>query len=186
MFARPEPNTGPNFLSMNNLISVLNAIDLNTAEVNDEGDVEIVAQVLRELDDEQLLEVDAATDEDNQPRFMLNSDPDVMSTAGAGFTPLAVVTLKADDNDTMNSATLAVKLAKYAKSVRANRIVLVQEGIVRRLQSTGYGIGFSGNYATVGSDGNDVGSTGASGTGWSRGTAEYFALPYLTAVIGRE
>ena len=186
-FGRPNyQSTGPNFMSMNNLVSVLNHMDLNEIEANDEGDIELVGQLLNALDDEEILEVDGASAEENKPTFSLNSDADVMSTAGGNFRPIAVVTLKATDNNSMNSASLAVALASYAKEVRGNRIVLIQEGVVKKLSSFGVGIGLASNYATVGSDGNDVGSTGAGGTGWSWGEAQYFSLPYLTAVIGRE
>ena len=183
-FGRPNyQSTGPNFLSMSALVGVLNHMDLSEIEANDRGDIELVGQLLNELDD--IDELDADLDE-GAPQFMLNNDPDVMNTAGNNFKPIAVVTLKATDNNSMNSASLAVALAAYCKEVGGNRIVLVQEGVVKKLSSFGVGIGLATNYASVGSDGNDVGSTGAGGTGWSWGEAQYFSLPYLTAVIGRE
>ena len=188
MFGRPDyENPGPNFMSMNNLVSALNAIDLDKVAPNDESDIEMIAQAFAVATADDVAKSRKAG---SRIKFMLNSDVDVTRTVaamngGASFQPLAVVTLKADDNDTMNSASLAIKLAKYARSIGADKIVLVQEGVVKRLSSWGIGLGLSYNYASVGSDASDHGSVGAGGTGWSMGEGEYFSLPYLTAVVGR-
>lgn len=192
LFGRPNYNDGgPNFMSMNELVGVLNNIDLDTATIADEGDIEVVAQMLNALRDDDATMGTAASSPgqggvDEKIKFMLNlNKADVMKDR-VNFRPMAIVTLKANDNNTMNSATLAVKLAIFAKKIKANKIILVNEGVVKRLSSFGVGIGFASNYASVGSDGNDVGSTGAGGTGWSWGESEFFSLPYLTAVVGRD
>jgi len=180
MFGRPNyESTGPNFMSMANLAGALNAIDVDNVEALDKGDIELVAQILNR----QTASINKFR-KGERVEFMLNPETDVMR-ASDDFKPMAVVTLKASDNDTMNSASLAVALAKYARSIRANKVILIQEGVVKRLSSWGLGIGLAYNAASIATAGDSVGSVGAGGTGWSHGQAEFFSLPYLTAVVGR-
>ena len=181
MFSQPDKeNYGPHFMSMDDLVGVLNAVDLSVADIADEGDVEMVAQTIAKLSDEEM-QTFRSRKEKTPARFILKK------TRGAGdkIRPLAIVTLKADDNDTMNSATLAIKLAKYADSIGGTDITLIREGVSKRLKSWGVGIGLSYNMASVGSDHNDIGSAGAGGTGWSMGQGEFVSLPYMTAIVGR-
>lgn len=177
IFGSPDyADRGPHFMSMLVLVNALNSIDLTEVKANDRGDVELVGQLLNIVDEGEEVE-------DADIQFILNDKGDVTETV-PGFKPIAVATLKAKDNDTMNSATLAVRLAEYAKEVKGSKIVLVSEGTSKKLSSWGAGIGFSYNMATVGSDPSDQGQVGAGGTGVSWGRAEYFSLPYLTAIVG--
>ena len=101
------------------------------------------------------------------------------------FARCRFVTLRSKDSDTINSATLAVKLALYARSIGANKIVLLSEGTVKVISSWGVGIGFNSNFASVDSDLDGAGRAGSGGTGWSWGQAEFLSLPFLVAAVGR-
>jgi len=179
IFGSPDyADRGPNFMSMKALVTAMNSIDLDEAIIEDDGDVEMVAQLINSLDADE-----RAATADTDIEFFLNTKAKVTDTI-PGLKVISVVTLKSDDEDTINSATLAVKLAQQARAVGGNKIVLVSEGTTKRLSSWGVGIGLSYNMASVGSDASDVGMVGAGGTGWSTGESEYFSLPYVTAVIG--
>ena len=181
MFTRPDPEeTGPNFMSMSHLVGVLNNVDLDEAEIKDEDDVKVVVQMINAVNDPE----DRTRAAERIIDFKLNPAGGFMK-AMTDFVPVAVITLKADDSETMNSATIAIKLAKIARSIHAPRIVLIKEGVIKRLTSSGWGIGLSFNYASVGSSMSDNGQVGAGGTGYSTGQASYLMLPYITAVVGR-
>jgi len=187
MFGRPNyEDNGPNFLSMRDTVMLLNAVDLANAEVDDEGDIDMAVQLLLSKDDikSALAEQDENIGQDQKAISFSILEKDRIYANG-DFTPLAVVSLKADDGDTINSVSLAVALARKARSVGGTKIVFVREGSIKRLSSWGVGLGLASNYAQVNSDGNGYGSTGTGGTGWSWGEAEFISLPYLTAVIGK-
>lgn len=172
LFGRPDyEDKGPNFVDMQKVVHMLNMIDLEDAEIADDGDIEAVVQMINAADEELTGEF--------KPEFsIINGVPFSGSV-------IAIVTLHADDNDTINSATLAVKLASIAKKLNGNKIGLLNQGTTKRLSSWGIGLGLSYNYAKVGSDPDDAGAVGAGGTGWSWGEGEYFSLPYLSAVIAK-
>ena len=79
---------------------------------------------------------------------------------------------------------MAIAIGKEAKSLGATRVIFLTEGSSKELKSSGWGIGFSYNYASVGSKASDNGSVGSGGTGYSQGTAKYNNLIYLTAIVG--
>jgi hypothetical protein len=177
-FGGPPKDNGPHFMSLRTLVNAMNAIDLSEAKIDDESDIEFVSQVINTLSDE---EKEGIKDED--VKFYLLETKDVTQQF-KGFKTIAVTTMKADDNNTINSATLAVKLKKEAAIFGAKKIVLVSEGTIKRMSSWGVGIGFSQNYGFVNSDSNGSGGASAGGTGWSWGESEFFSLPYMTAILG--
>ena len=171
MFARPEPDKGANFISARDLVQILNAVKIGNAEYDDE-EIEANVQMLNN-------EAQPATDSEASVKFSLVGNGGVYP---AGFHPIAICTFKAEGPVT--SATIAAALAHKARTLGATKIVFIREGVHRKLESTGYGIGLSYNYATVGSGQSGFGGVGAGGTGWSHGSAEYLSMPYLTAAIG--
>lgn len=175
-------DNGPHFITMHSLVTVLNMIDTKEAKIKDEGDIEIVPQMLNSLTDEEKEAIGKANSY-AKPKFFLNQKVDVTDTV-PGFRIISAVTARADDNNTMNSATLAAKFRKHADEVGGTCIILLSEGTTKRLSSWGVGVGLSANYAQVDSKAKGAGGAGAGGTGWSWGEAEYFSLPYLTAVVG--
>ena len=101
-----------------------------------------------------------------------------------GFKPVAVMSVAMEKPDKSNSASLAIAIGKKAKEMGASRVIFLTEGSSKKIYSSGWGIGLSYNYATVGSDRSDNGSVGAGGTGYSQGSAGYKNLVYLTAIVG--
>jgi len=187
MFGRPNyQDYGPNFMSMQDALPLFNAANLEEAEPEDVDEINMVTQLLiseSEADDIRNGEVETGADS-LRPKVkfsLLGKD----RKYGDDFKAIAVVTLKADDGDTLNSLSLAVALANKARELGGTKIVFVREGVFKRLSSWGVGIGFASNYAEVSSGADGYGSTGTGGTGWSWGEAEYISLPYLTAVIGK-
>lgn len=169
MFSRPEADKGPNFISAVDLIALLNNAVAEDMDY-DEGALKIGVQMLNE----------EAGDSEGKPLHF-----SLVGNGGKyrdGFKPVAILTLEADDE--VNSAVLASGLAHKARELGCTEITFIREGVVRELTSTGYGIGLSYNYATVGSGTNGYGGVGAGGTGWSHGSARYLSYPYMTAVCG--
>jgi hypothetical protein len=179
LFGRPNyTDYGPNFMSMRDALPIFNSADLEHARPTDVGEINMVTQLLMSDSSANDLAVHSM---DTKVNFSL-LDKD--KKYGEDFHAIAVVTLKADDGDTLNSLSLAVALANKARELGGDKIVFVREGVFKRLSSWGVGIGLASNYAQVNSDADGVGSTGTGGTGWSWGETEYISLPYLTAVIG--
>ena len=101
-----------------------------------------------------------------------------------GFKPIAVLSIETEKPDKSNSASLALKIGKLAQEMKANTVVFLTEGSTKEVVSSGWGIGFSYNYATVNSDPNGNGSVGSGGFGYSQGRSSYNNLIYLTAIVG--
>jgi len=175
MFSRPEQDKGPNFISVIDLIGLLNNAVIGEMDY-DEGAMKIGVQMLNEPEPE-VLEGESM---EKPLHFSLVGKGGVYKQ---GFKPIAILNLEADEE--VNSAVLAAGLSHKAKELGCSEITFIREGVVRELNSTGYGIGLSYNYATVASGANGFGGVGAGGTGWSHGTAQYFSFPYLTAVCGK-
>jgi hypothetical protein len=170
---------GPNFFSMRDAIVLFNSADVEHAEPTDIGDINMVTQLM--VSKEMAKEIKTNSNMNQKINFSLI---DGNSGYGNNFNAIAVVSLKADDGDSLNSMSLAVALANKARELGGNKIIFVREGVFKRLSSWGIGVGLASNYARVDSDSDGIGSTGTGGTGWSWGEAEYITLPYLTAVIG--
>jgi hypothetical protein len=163
---------GAHFFDMGNLVTILNNANIENATANDLSDIEIVTQLL-------ITEGEVSSTEfGGVVTFSLCKAEELVDAR-----PIAAISVKADDDDTINSASLAVAIANKARELGGSRVVFMREGSSKRLTSFGWGIGFSGNYATVTSNSQGHGSVGAGGTGISGGSAEYLSLPYLTALI---
>jgi hypothetical protein len=177
-FGGPPKDNGPHFMSMKTLVNALNFIDTADAKIDDESDIEFISQTINSLTDEEK----AALSEEKVKFFLLEKTD--VTQQFENFTTIAITTMKADDNNTINSATLAVKMKKEAEKYGATKIVLVSEGTSKRMSSWGVGLGFSQNYGFVNSGNDGRGGASAGGTGWSWGESEFFSLPYLTAILG--
>ncbi len=200
-FSQPENNNGAQFMSMQNLVDALNVLDLDAVEVEGDGDIQMNVQELNRLSDEEILTAmaedygtlvaDAADgsavigEGKWRPKFSLNRAGASVMETGELVRPMAIVTLRSDDGEKVNSAMLAAKLAAFAKSIHANKIVFVSEGSVRELSSWGVGIGLNTVQSRVDSDPNGYGSVASGGTGWSWGKSRYLHLPFVTAIVGR-
>ena len=172
MFAAPSRDQGPNFISVQDLVALLNVTDIGQVD-DDYEDVAVIVQRLQTAQPAAL-----ATDE--RVTFSVISKE---KTYPKGFTPLAIINLRTDE-DEVTSAQLIAALTKNARDLGGNQIIFIREGIKTELSSFGGGLGLSGVYASVGSDLSDNGSTGAGGTGISFAWAKYLKTPYLSAVIG--
>jgi hypothetical protein len=177
LFGGPDyTNAGPNFMSMEALVKVLNKVDLASANVSDEDDLEVVAQVLEMLA--------SANDPCNPDPIPSSMDFRLMdSEFDAAFIPVAAVSIRSTGQH-VNSASLAVALAKKAKELGCSKVVFMREGFTKRLTAFGWSVGLSAVTARVHSDATDSGSVGAAGIGIGGGKSEFITLPYLTALIG--
>ena len=69
----------------------------------------------------------------------------------------------------------------FCGNLLSEDISTISSAVIKiELESSGWGIGFSYNYASVNSDAYGQGSVGAGGTGISGGSASYKKMPYLT------
>lgn len=169
-FAGPPIDTGPLFIPLAQLVPILNAVDVtDQGTINNEDDIEAEMEVLQAVQP-------AACDD---VTFQL-----AKTEADYTDAPLAVISIRADDY-TANSASLARKLARMAKSVGGSRIVFLKEGVTKRLHSSGWGIGINNNISVVNASPTGIGGVASGGTGYSSGDAEYYSLPYLIAVVLR-
>jgi hypothetical protein len=170
MFSRPEQDKGPNFVSVIDLVSLLNAASID--ENLDAEDIDMSIQMLNASD--------TPTAPDTPVSFSIVGQGGVYAQ---GFQPIAIISMKTGKE--INSALLAAALSNKCHELGGTKVTFIREGVVRELSSWGVGIGASFNYAHVGSDWDDNGSVGAGGTGWSMGKAKYVSFPYLTAVVGK-
>lgn len=200
-FSQPETNNGADFVSMANLVDALNVLDLDAVEIPGDSKMQLNVQPLNVLSDEEVLTAmvedygvlvaDAADgsavigENKWRPKFMINKIGASAMESGELVRPMAIVTIRSDSAGKINSAMLAAKIAAYAKSIYANKIVFISEGSIRQLSSWGLGIGFNTVQSRVDSDPNGYGSVGSGGTGWSWGKSHYLHMPFITAVVGR-
>lgn len=181
IFGGPDyQDKGPNFISMRQLVAVLNLVDLDVP-VEGEKNIRILTQMMMVPPEPVEGEVAEQDIEDAAVTFEINDGEAV----NHGFTPIAVLSVAMEKPDKSNSASLAVAIGKHARSLGAKRVVFLTEGSSKKIYSSGWGIGLSYNYATVGSKASDNGSVGAGGTGYSQGSAGYKNLVYLTAIVGK-
>ena len=173
MFSNPNyADHGPNFVSMNQVVDALNAVDLNAVDQDLVDKVRIVPQMLGRAGKQMK--------RSERVRFELAGNKETM----ANFMPIAMFNLRVKKPDKINSVGLAIAIALKARELGARRIVLLTEGSSKELSSWGIGLGFSYNYASVGSKPSDAGAVGAGGTGWSMGKGKYDSLIYLSAMVG--
>jgi hypothetical protein len=176
MFSRPEPDKGENFIAAKTLVELMGA--WKVSEINDEDIDE--SEIF--VDMTMVGKAEASDDaDDDTVNFALKGSPESKAIRSAHKT-IALGTIKCDEDD-INSAELFMILAKKAYAVGAHNVILLSEGIKIELESSGWGLGFSYNYASVNSDLYGQGSVGAGGTGISGGSASYKKMPYLTFAL---
>jgi len=174
MFAKPEPDKGENFIPAKTLIDLMNAWAVSeiSDEDIDESEIEMDITMVGKPGPDAFSEGDVVN-------FELKGTPEAKAVRDAGSKPIAIGTIKCTEDD-INTAELFMTLVKKAKAIGATNIILLSEGIKIELESSGWGLGFSYNYASVNSDLHGQGSVGAGGTGISGGSASYKKMPYLT------
>jgi len=177
MFSRPEPDKGENFIAAKTLVDLMGA--WKVSEINDEDIDE--SEIFVDLTMVGTAEANDQDIDDDTVNFALKGSPESKSIR-SGHKTIALGTIKCDEDD-INSAELFMVLAKKAYAVGAHNVILLSEGIKIELESSGWGLGFSYNYASVNSDLYGQGSVGAGGTGISGGSASYKKMPYLTFAL---
>jgi len=174
MFSRPQPDKGENFIPAKTLIDLMNAwavSEINDEDI-DESEIEMDITMVGKPSPDAFAEGDVV-------KFELKGSPEAKALRDGGSKPIAIGTIKCTEDD-INTAELFMTLVKKAKSIGATNIILLSEGVKIELESSGWGLGFSYNYASVNSDLYGQGSVGAGGTGISGGSASYKKMPYLT------
>jgi hypothetical protein len=184
IFGRPDyQDKGADFVSMRQLIEAMNYVDLK-ADVAGEKSIRVVTQMLIPLPEghpkKTPKDKSKVTEKPLKIAFEINDGEAVNN----GFKPIAVLSVQTKKPDKSNSASLAVKIGKVAQHMQANTVIFLTEGSSKKLYSSGWGVGFSYNYAQVGSKPSDNGSVGSGGFGYSQGQAGYKDLVYLTAIVG--
>jgi hypothetical protein len=175
MFSRPQPDKGENFIPAKTLIDLMNAWAVDQIADEDIDTDEIVLDITTVGKPNP----NAFDENDATVKFELNGTPQAKAVKDAGSKPIAIGTIKSTEDD-INTAELFMTLVKKAREIGATNIILLSEGIKIELESSGWGLGFSYNYASVNSDLYGQGSVGAGGTGISGGSASYKKMPYLT------
>jgi len=179
MFSRPQQDKGENFIAATNLITLMAA--WNVADLSDDDfDLD---DVIIDITTIGITTKDAIGIENlNSVKFCIQGTDDAKALKTNGSKILALGTIKSDDEET-NSFELFYAIAKKAKELGGSNVVLIGEGVKLELESSGWGIGLSYNYAGVNSDSSGYGQVGAGGTGISGGHASYHKMPYLAFAI---
>ena len=181
IFGGPDYNDkGPNFISMRQLVAALNLVDMDV-EVEGAKHIRIRTQMMM-VPPEPVEGAESDIEEEDVPAIVFEINDG--EAVNGGFKPVAVMSVAMEKPDKSNSASLAIAIGKKAQALGASRVIFLTEGSSKKIYSSGWGIGLSYNYATVGSDRSDNGSVGAGGTGYSQGSAGYKNLVYLTAIVG--
>jgi hypothetical protein len=171
MFSRPSQDKGENFISAQNIISLMGA--WSVSELSDEdldlSDIEIDITNVGMMADRSDVYVESVN-------FSIQGSDVAKSLKSSKV--IAIGTVKCESED-INSVELFMALALKARDCGASNVILIGEGVKIKLESFGWGIGFSYNYAGVTSDAYGTGQVGAGGTGVSGGSASYHKLPYL-------
>ena len=163
---------------MRQMVAAMNMVDL-TVDVEGEKRIRIIEQMMAKPKTPK-------KDKSGKPakppkvKFEINDGEAV----NHGFVPIATLSVATKTPDKSNSASLAIAIGKKAQALGCNTVIFLTEGSSKQIESSGWGIGLSYNYASVGSNASDNGSVGAGGTGYSQGKAGYKDLIYLTAVVG--
>jgi hypothetical protein len=172
---------GPTFISMRQLVAAMNMVDLSV-EIEGERQIRILTQMMA---------ISKAKPKEKDNKFAKKKPEELVvfeindgKAVNHGFTPIAVLSVETKQPDKSNSASLAIAIGQKAKALGAKRVIFLTEGSSKLLKSSGWGVGLSYNYATVGSKASDSGSVGSGGTGYSQGKAGYRNLIYITAIVG--
>ena len=175
---------GPTFISMRQLVAAMNLVDLSV-EIEGERQIRILTQMMAAM------KTPKKSKDSKENKFAKEKPEDKVvfeindgKAVNHGFTPIATLSVETKVPDKSNSASLAIAIGKAAKALGAKRVIFLTEGSSKLLKSSGWGVGLSYNYATVGSKASDSGSVGSGGTGYSQGKAGYRNLIYITAIVG--
>lgn len=180
IFGRADyADKGPDFVSMRQLVHAMNLVEIGEVDVEGAKQIRITAQMMRKKKETKQPK-DAKPSKPLPVKFEINDGEAVNN----GFVPIATLTVETKKPDKSNSASLAIAIGKKAQELGATNVVFLTEGSSKQLQSSGWGIGFSYNYAQVNSDPSGNGSVGSGGFGYSQGKAGYRNLIYLTAIVG--
>lgn len=169
-FSGPGMDMGPQFIPASQLVAVLNAVDTAQEFIGDDEDEDIDAYV-------------TIFNKEVEPKCkcvkfeIINKETRYELRA-----PLAIGSVTTGE-ESVTSASLAAKLCKIAHSVGASKVVIMREGIVAQLESTGWGIGLSNSVNVSNSSPTGIGGMAVSGTGYSSGQAHYIKLPYMTVTF---
>ncbi len=174
-FAQPTPDLGAYFISIRNLIPILNAVDISKAYKNDDAEEEInvvVQELVRGAEATAVSKVCFAV----MDKATMENMKDL--------SPLAVISLQSEDT-VVNSAMLARRLAEAAVRVGGSKVVFISEGVRIEMHGSNFGIGFNPSISVVSGAGlaEGIGGVAGGGTGYSSAKAGYVKLPYLNAVI---
>ena len=173
-FAQPTPDLGAYFISIRNLIPILNAVDISKAYKNGDAEEEInvVVQELVRVPDAAVSKVCFSVMDKTTMENMKD------------LSPLAVISLQSEDT-VVNSAMLARRLAEAAIKVGGSKVVFISEGVRIEMHGSNFGIGFNPSISVVSGAGlaEGIGGVAGGGTGYSSAKAGYVKLPYLNAVI---
>ena len=181
----PYEDKGPDFISMRQLVHAMNYVDLK-AEVTGEKHIRVTTQMLQPLPagHPKGSKPKAKSSKELRDKMKVKFEINDGQAVNDGFMPIAVLSIETEKPDKSNSASLAMKIGKIAEHMKANTVVFLTEGSTKQVVSSGWGIGFSYNYAQVNSDPSGNGSVGSGGFGYSQGKASYDNLIYLTAIVG--
>lgn len=184
VFGRADyEDKGPNFISMRQLVAAMNLVDLSV-KVEGERKMRILTQMMAPKTLKPKPKKKGTQPAKKPAPMKIKFEINDGVAVNHGFKPIATMSIETKVPDKSNSASLAIAVGKEAKKLGATRVIFLTEGSSKLLKSSGWGIGFSYNYATVGSDPSDNGSVGSGGTGYSQGKASYKNLIYLTAIVG--
>jgi len=100
---------------------------------------------------------------------------------------VGLVTVAITNDKGLSIDAFATTLAEASELVDTSdgSIAVVQflaEGVLRKMEATGWGIGLSFTGATM-SSGQNLGTVSTGGTGWSTGSAGYMDHPWLQALV---
>jgi hypothetical protein len=165
-FAGPSVDMGRQFIPASQLVSILNAVDTTHEFIGDDEDDEISVSVT--------VLAHKKVNACKAVKFEIINE----NTSYKLHSPVAVGVVSTNEEQ-VTSATLAAKLCQIAKDLGASKVIILREGIVAQLQSSGWGIGLSNSINVVNASPTGIGGFAASGTGYSTGTAYYIKLPYI-------
>ena len=171
-FSSPSMDMGRQFIPAAQLVNILNAVDTRQEFIGDDEDEKINAYVTVVGKSEKVKECKKCV------KFeIINKD-----MTYALHSPLAVASVSTDEEE-VTSASLAAKLCQIAHQVGASKVIVLREGIIAQLTSSGWGVGLSNSINVVNASPTGIGGFAASGTGYSTGKAYYIKLPYMSVVF---
>ena len=150
IFGRADyQDKGPDFVSMRQLVAAMNLVDLD-AEVTGGKTIRVITQMLQPLPAGHPKKKDKSG---KKPvvKFEINDGEAV----NHGFKPIAVLTVQTKKPDKANSSSLDGHNDKLARHIKACSGICLTEGSSKKIYCSGWGIGLSYNYASLGSNASD-------------------------------